>query len=137
MSEVFVARQPIFDRELAGNAYELLFRGSNNIDRALIVDHDEATSTVVLNALTEFGIDGLMDAPMSEVLATIPFPQEMVDALVERKGRKGELLDAALRCERGDFPSADLAAMHVEAMRWASESAAPLFEAQPATGVAA
>jgi hypothetical protein len=61
----------------------------------------------------------------------------MVTALVERGGRKGELLDAALRCERGEFPSAVLASLHVDAMRWASEAAAQLFEAQPDVRVAA
>src|SRR5215213_539012 len=57
MSEVFVARQPIFDPRLEVAAYELLFRGSNTIDRALISDNDEATSTVVINAFTELGLD--------------------------------------------------------------------------------
>ena len=57
MSEVFVARQPIFDARLDVAAYELLFRGSNAIDRALIEDNDEATSTVVINAFTELGLD--------------------------------------------------------------------------------
>src|SRR5215217_6890414 len=57
MSDVFVARQPIFDARLDVAAYELLFRGSNSIDRALIEDNDEATSTVVINAFTELGLD--------------------------------------------------------------------------------
>src|SRR4051812_44258104 len=57
MSDVFVARQPIFDSSLEVSAYELLFRGSNAIDRAIINDHEEATSTVVINAFTELGLD--------------------------------------------------------------------------------
>ena len=82
-------------------------------------------------------IDGLMDAPMADVLAAIPFPAEMVDALVERKGRHGELLDAALFCERGEFPSAELAALHLESLAWASEAAAQLLEPRPVTPAAA
>ena len=57
MAEVFVARQPIFDPALDVTAYELLFRGSNAFDRALVSDNDEATSTVVINAFTELGLD--------------------------------------------------------------------------------
>ena len=60
MSEVFVARQPIFDPALDVTAYELLFRGSNSLDRALISDNDEATSTVVINAFTELGLDSVV-----------------------------------------------------------------------------
>src|SRR5215211_3913619 len=60
MSEVFVARQPIFDPRLEVAAYELLFRGSNDIDRALISDNDETTSTVVINAFTELGIESVV-----------------------------------------------------------------------------
>src|SRR3954451_2742858 len=57
MSDVFVARQPIFDPRLDVQAYELLFRGSNEIERALVADKDEATSTGVINAFTELGLD--------------------------------------------------------------------------------
>src|SRR3712207_9520339 len=60
MSNVFVARQPIFDAQLEALGYELLFRGSNNVDRALVADQDEATSTVVVNALTDFDIDTIV-----------------------------------------------------------------------------
>ena len=73
-------------------------------------------------------IDVLMDAPMADVVSRVPFPPEMVDALVEHKGRQGELLEDALRCERGDFPSAELAAIQMNAMRWATEAVEQLFE---------
>jgi EAL and modified HD-GYP domain-containing signal transduction protein len=56
---VFIARQPIFDRELIVTGYELLFRGANQ-NVAVISDHDEATSTVVLNAFTEIGLDNVV-----------------------------------------------------------------------------
>jgi EAL and modified HD-GYP domain-containing signal transduction protein len=56
VSDVLVARQPIFDPRLDVTAYELLFRGAN-AERAVFSDHDEATSTVVINAFTELGLD--------------------------------------------------------------------------------
>jgi c-di-GMP phosphodiesterase len=57
--KVFIARQPIFDRELEVNGYELLFRGANE-NVAIVSDHDEATSTVVVNAFTEIGLDNVV-----------------------------------------------------------------------------
>jgi c-di-GMP phosphodiesterase len=77
-------------------------------------------------------IDALMDQPMADLLATIPFPAAMSDALIHRTGRKGELLDAALHCERGEFPSSELAEVQLEAMAWASEAAEQLFDGAPA-----
>src|SRR4051812_19623120 len=59
MPSVFIARQPIFDRDLAVTGYELLFRGANE-NVAIVSDHDEATSTVVMNAFTEIGLDNVV-----------------------------------------------------------------------------
>jgi EAL and modified HD-GYP domain-containing signal transduction protein len=59
MPHVFIARQPIFDRGLEVTGYELLFRGANQ-NVAVISDHDEATSTVVINAFTEIGLDNVV-----------------------------------------------------------------------------
>jgi c-di-GMP phosphodiesterase len=81
-------------------------------------------------------IDALMDSPMADVLSTIPFPKDMTDALVERKGPKGELLEAALACERGEFPNSHLAQLHYESLGWASEAAEQLFEGTPAAAAA-
>ena len=81
-------------------------------------------------------IDALMDAPMADVLAKIPFPAEMTDALVKGTGRKGELLNAAFACERGEFPTSQLAQIQLEAMSWASAAADELFERSPAAAAA-
>ena len=43
MSEVFVARQPIFDRHLHVAGYELLFRGGE-ASTALVADPEGATA---------------------------------------------------------------------------------------------
>ncbi len=81
-------------------------------------------------------IDALMDAPMDEVLSKVPFPAEMTDALVKHTGTKGELLEAALRSERGTFANRQLAEIQLEAMSWASEAAEQLFEGAPAAAPA-
>jgi c-di-GMP phosphodiesterase len=56
---VFIARQPIFDLGLEVVGYELLFRGANQ-NAAVISDNDEATSTVVINAFTEIGLESVV-----------------------------------------------------------------------------
>ena len=63
VSEVFIARQPIFDRKLRVVGYELLFRGEDarsNPGRARVLDPAAATATVVLNSLTEIGLDRIV-----------------------------------------------------------------------------
>src|SRR5437763_606306 len=57
MSSVYVARQPIFDRHKRLVGYELLFRTGDEQGRAVIADHDDATSSVVLNTLTELTLE--------------------------------------------------------------------------------
>jgi c-di-GMP phosphodiesterase len=59
MSDVFVARQPIFDRALKVAGYELLFR-DGPADRAVITSAEGATATVVLNAFTEIGLQQIV-----------------------------------------------------------------------------
>jgi c-di-GMP phosphodiesterase len=81
-------------------------------------------------------IDALMDAPMAEVLEKVPFPAEMIDALVKQSGKKGALLEAAMRCERGRFASKQLAEVQLEAMGWASNAADELFDSSRAAAAA-
>ncbi|MGO9753358.1 MAG: EAL and HDOD domain-containing protein [Solirubrobacteraceae bacterium] len=56
MTEVFVGRQPIFDRKQKVVGYELLFR-DGKADSAVVVDQEGATATVVLNSITEIGFE--------------------------------------------------------------------------------
>ena len=58
-SEVFIGRQPIFDRAERVAGYEILFRGDDP-DRANVLDPEMATATVVLNTLTEIGIERIV-----------------------------------------------------------------------------
>jgi len=79
-------------------------------------------------------VDALLDAPMHEVLTAVPFPTEMVLALTNHRGPKGELLGSILSWERGDFDRVSgglepdrLAATHAEALAWADEAARELL----------
>ena len=59
MEEIFIGRQPIFDRELRVYGYELLYR-SGETNSAGIIDSERATSQVIVNAFLEFGLDRLV-----------------------------------------------------------------------------
>src|SRR4051812_27887727 len=110
MSSVYVARQPIFDRHKRLVGYELLFRTGDEPGRAVIADHDDATSSVVLNTLTEltlervvgphpawinvtraFVLDGLADAlPAKRVTLELLEGQEIDDELTSALARLKE-----------------------------------------------
>ncbi len=86
MPEVFIGRQPIFDRNLQVYAYELLFR-SGDRTQAGVVDGDQATSQVIINAFMEIGLNQIVgshraflnftrDFLMSD--APLPLPKDRV-----------------------------------------------------------
>jgi EAL and modified HD-GYP domain-containing signal transduction protein len=78
-------------------------------------------------------VDALMDAPMTELLQSIPFPEDMTHALVAGHGTKGALLDCAIACERGMPDADDLVPLHTDALAWATGAAGELFgDAVPA-----
>src|SRR3954451_8441231 len=74
--------------------------------------------------------DALLNAPMAEVLDSLPFTEEIQAALLRREGPKGELLGAVCAYERGEFPTlaaADpeapsLAGAYRAALEWADEA---------------
>jgi EAL and modified HD-GYP domain-containing signal transduction protein len=77
-------------------------------------------------------IDALMDAPIGDVLASIPFPQEMRDALITHSGAEGRLLDCVTSLEAADFDHAQsivagAGELYLEALVWANDAATPLF----------
>ena len=88
------------------------------------LSHPESLFTLGLFSV----LDALMDAPMADVVETIPFPPDTKEALVNGTGLKGELVRAAVACERGDFPNAALAEVQLEAMAWASDATQQLFD---------
>jgi EAL and modified HD-GYP domain-containing signal transduction protein len=78
-------------------------------------------------------IDALMDAPIEDVVAMIPFPADMREALIARTGEKGELLECVTALEAGDFDRAQTRVrragdLYVDALIWANDAAGPLFE---------
>lgn len=86
MHDVFVARQPIYNRQLEVFAYELLFRnGVNNY--AVFDDADQATSQVILNTFMEIGLEKIVGEKMAFINLTrmfilgsylFPFPQTRI-----------------------------------------------------------
>lgn len=88
--DIFIARQPIFDRKEKVKAYELLYRDADNLDRAVITDYDAATRKLVANAVTVFDIQRLAnfnpafinfgyDLIMSDFLKTLVPSQVVID----------------------------------------------------------
>jgi c-di-GMP phosphodiesterase len=59
MEEVFIARQPILTAKEKIFGYELLFRNANR-SGAVINDDHQATATVMMNALNNFGFSSLV-----------------------------------------------------------------------------
>jgi EAL and modified HD-GYP domain-containing signal transduction protein len=69
--------------------------------------------------------DALLDAPMEDVLETLPFSDEIRTALLRREGPKGELLNTVVASELGEFPTDDgsLRGAYGEAVEWAGGAA--------------
>src|SRR4051794_30540111 len=75
--------------------------------------------------------DALLNAPMTDVLASLPFTDEIRAALLRREGPKGDLLAAVAAYERGEFSvqvptpsssSPSLAGAYRSALEWADET---------------
>ena len=105
MADVYVARQPIFEADLGLSAYELLFRRGDE-NRAVITDNEDATSTVIINAFTEFGLETVVGEHRAWINVTREFimnrlayslpPERVVLELLENQYVDDALL-AALR----------------------------------------
>ncbi len=87
----FLGRQPILDRNQRIAGFELLFRASD-VSYADIDDHSMASATVILNALTEFGIGEILgkykgffnvdsEMLMSDHLELLPREQVVIELL--------------------------------------------------------
>jgi EAL and modified HD-GYP domain-containing signal transduction protein len=86
MDKIFLGRQPIYDKALRVHAYELLYRPGPGLTAGEI-DGDRATSSVIINTLTELGLDtvlgdrkGFINLTLKFLLGDhpIPFPPERV-----------------------------------------------------------
>jgi len=78
-------------------------------------------------------IDALMDSTMENVLASIPFPEDMSQALISHSGEKGRLLECVTALERGDFELAHSilhgsGELYLDSLTWADAAANMLFD---------
>ena len=62
MNNIFIGRQAIYDKQLKVYAYELLSRSNSEFNEAFVGEHNanHATTIVMLNALTEIGLQQLV-----------------------------------------------------------------------------
>ncbi len=60
MTDIFVARQPIFKPDMSVFAYELLFRGASDLQDAGVMDGDSATSQVLLHCFVDIGLENIV-----------------------------------------------------------------------------
>jgi EAL and modified HD-GYP domain-containing signal transduction protein len=77
-------------------------------------------------------IDGMMDAPMQDVVASLPLADDMREALVSRHGEKGRLLDCVTSLETGEYGPActivpGAGELYLESLIWANTAAESLF----------
>lgn len=72
MSDVFIGRQPIFDRQLRVMGYELLYRSGEN-NQATFLDGNHATSVVISNTFLEMGLEKLVGEKLAFLNLTRPF----------------------------------------------------------------
>lgn len=75
MEETFVGRQPILTRDKKIYGYELLFRSESSL-HANVTNDDHATATVMVNALNNFGLYGLIGSKKG----FINFSAEILDS---------------------------------------------------------
>ncbi len=80
--------------------------------------------------------DALLDAPMEDVLETLPFSDEIRAALLRREGPNGELLNTVVAYEQAEFPAqepgeAPLATVYTDALEYAGEAARAAVSAPP------
>jgi len=72
MKDIFIGRQPIYDRDLGVYAYELLFRAAHD-NSARFSDGDQATSNVIVNAFMEIGLDNIVGQRLAFINLTRAF----------------------------------------------------------------
>lgn len=87
MDNIFVGRQPIFDRQLNVVGYELLYRAGSDSTRADFIDPDQATSQIIANIFLEVGLERLVGTKKAYINFTerflngthpIPFTPEQI-----------------------------------------------------------
>ena len=72
--DIFVARQPVFDRNLAVYGYELLFRANTEENQAVILGGDEASAQVMMSAFGDMGLNDVV----GDALAFVNFTEGLL-----------------------------------------------------------
>jgi len=83
---VRLARQPIVDRDLQTVGYELLYRAQDADQVARISNSNQATASVVINALTEIGLETLVGN--NQAFINIPMKLMFSDVLMGLSSRQ-------------------------------------------------
>lgn len=83
---VRLARQPIVDRDLQTVGYELLYRAQDADQVARISNSNQATASVVINALTEIGLETLVGS--NQAFINIPMKLMFSDVLMGLSARQ-------------------------------------------------
>jgi len=132
--DVFLARQPIFDRNQTVVAYELLYR-SSAVNRATIENPDVATLEVFTNTFMDIGLeavtgrrrayinltrhfllghypipsmlDAFIDKPIHEIIAPLSLADDVFRGIAQRKGPIGQVLALVLHAQRGEWDQMD------------------------------
>jgi c-di-GMP phosphodiesterase len=99
----------------------------------LAAEHVEIARPSELFTLGLFSvIDAMMDAPMHDVVASLPFADDMREALVQRRGERGRLLECVTALETAEYGLVPATVPHagelyLEAIMWANGAAESLF----------
>lgn len=109
MFDIFIARQPIFDRQQKLIGYELLYRGSD-VEIAEFADGNLASSDVIINSFMNIGVDSLVgsakafiNVPTDFVLdenLTPMFPEHVVLEVLESVQPSAAVVDGVKRLKQ-------------------------------------
>jgi len=114
MSDVYVGRQPIYNKQLGIYGYELLFRaGVGNNAMMGELGQDGATSTTIINSFLEIGLDKLVGDRLAFINLTEQFfldesalpisPQQVVLEILEDIPITAKLIMAVERLKAAGF----------------------------------
>lgn len=75
-------------------------------------------------------LDAMMDAPLDQLVESLPLSKQVVDALLQHEGQAGQALHCALAYERGDWDQIDCTKMsegmivqsYLDAVAWADNA---------------
>jgi EAL and modified HD-GYP domain-containing signal transduction protein len=114
MTDVYVGRQPIFDKNLKVFAYELLYRSRTHSNPAAAgITGDQATTEIIVNGFMEIGLDRLVGHKLAAINLTenfllgdnkLPFsPKQVILEILEDVRVTPELVEAVSRLSKSGY----------------------------------